>query len=92
MEDAKVITEPLVTLDILEYYDSQIKRWVLNRVNQGVAKTSILFFSNKNDFPVIGEMDTLYVTKDNLYLWDQNNSDYMAISSSGEDSLIWESF
>ena len=86
-------SKPLVTLDILDYYDDQIKKWVLSRIDEG-SDTSIVFLE-KNKFPSIGNIDTLYVAKDGLYLWDQGSNKYIAISSNNETSsgsVKWGSF
>lgn len=92
MTDARVNTSPLIDLDLLTYYDGQIKQWVINRIND--AKDTSIVFLDKDSFPVIGKMDTLYVNKDGLYLWDQNNSSYIAISNPNEniEDLVWGSF
>lgn len=79
----------LLTFDILEYYDSQIKEWVTDKIKDNT--NSSIVFSDKDSLPSTGKINTLYVTKDGLFIWD---NDYIAISSTGGESekLEWGSF
>lgn len=81
--------EQVITLSNLTRYDSNIKKWVNDRIDKSI-KTSIVFIEKEN-FPEHGDVDTLYVTvQDGLFLWDGNNNSYIAITNQTEDNNLWQ--
>ena len=87
-------TNPLVDLEILQYYDTQIKSWVINRISNGT--NSSIIFLDKDSFPSEGVINTMYINKDGLFLWDAIENKYINIANQGGEGtseiLQWGSF
>lgn len=81
-----------VSVDLLQYYDTKIKKWVEDKINDNTVGTVI--FLDKSSFPSTGKENTLYVNTEGLYIWDKNLNKYVSLSSQGgsSETLKWGSF
>lgn len=68
---------------VLYQYDGN-KWWQLTTPPQ-----ESLIFLKREDFPTIGKEKTLYIDKDAIYQWSNEENDYIVMSG-GKVSLIWE--
>lgn len=73
--------DKLVKLSILQYYDKNIKEWVLRKLSS-IAISSNIIFLKKEDFPKNGQLETLYIDTNtfDFYIWDTKNSQYQNIT------------
>lgn len=83
-------TKKIITLDILEHYDSNIKKWVENKVKN--VSSGLVFADSTDQFPLIGQEEILYITGSSIYQWNNSMQSYIQISSSSSgdgSSLQW---
>lgn len=86
-------TKKIITLDILEHYDLNIKKWVDKKIKEINTSSSLVFANSTSNFPLIGQEEVLYITSDSIYQWNTSMNSYVQISatSSGGDgsSIEW---
>lgn len=71
----------LIDFDLLSFYDSKIKDYI--------SKSKQIIFTSTEEIPDEGKTNILYVTKDSLYLWDEENNKYIIINSSSSNDGIY---
>lgn len=81
--------ENLIDLDLLKYYDENLKRWVVNRINKATTDT---IFTTKNNLPIEGEKNILYVTEESIFIW--NGIRYVDVGNpkATSNSTLWGQF
>ena len=80
-----------VSLANLFDYDKQIKDWVLAQIGEGKG----IVFAKKDDFPIVGEDNVLYVDKDKIYVWSTEDNEYLSINTGAQtpsQTLEWGTF
>lgn len=78
-----------VSLETLAIYDTKIKQWVINKINE---QQKILFFSEYADFPEVGKENTFYTDGKDIYIWSDNIYKKIINSSSEEYDFQWREF
>lgn len=68
----------LVDLNILNYYDANMKKWIVNKI----AENTQLVFEEEGSFPPIGQSGILYISPISIYLWDDINKKYSSLITS----------
>lgn len=76
--------EKNVTLSILTYYDTRIKKWTLSKINAGKDPNAPKVVFVKDNLAFVGEANTLYVYNDKIYLWDEVDQVFKKISDDSE--------
>lgn len=85
-----ITLENLIDLPLLTYYDENLKRWVVNRIDKTAKDTSFVSSSN---LPVEGKTGMLYVTEDSIKYWDgQKYVQVGSAPSSSGDLGLWGNF
>ena len=84
--------ENLIDLNLLTYYDENIKKYIANKIVNSEGATQFL---KDSELPAEGKEDVLYVTEDGIKVWDPVAKQYADISSggnAGESAGTWDSF
>lgn len=76
--------EKNVTLSILTYYDTRIKKWTLSKINAGKDPNAPKVVFVKDNLAFVGEANTLYVYNDKIYLWDEVDEIFKKISDDSD--------
>lgn len=64
------------------------EREELKELSQTVAEVKDnINFINESELPSVGKKKTLYVTKNNIYQWDEEKQNYIIMNS---NSIKWE--
>lgn len=84
-----VILENLIDLSLLTNYDENIKKWIVNRINNTVSNTN---FTTSDNLPVEGKEGVLYITESSIKRW--NGVRYVDIGNPPEvsESTTWSTF
>lgn len=70
-------------------YDEKIKDWVLTKIGDGKG----IVFAKKDDFPITGEDNVLYIDKDKIYIWSIEDNDYLKINTGAQPPVLeWGTF
>lgn len=77
--------ENLIDINLLSYYDANIKNFILEQINN----SKNLIFISKTNLPNEGQINILYVTEEGLYLWDIATNKYVQIISNKEQNVIF---
>jgi len=80
--------ENLIDLNLLTYYDGQIKNYISNKI-AGVSGSAN--FSSVTELPAEGKEDVLYVTDEGFKVWDPIAKKYTDLPNSG-DLQTWDTF
>ncbi|AXF52298.1 MAG: hypothetical protein [Caudoviricetes sp.] len=89
-----IIYDKVLDFDMLKLYDTNVKAWAIDKID----KSQNIFFKKREEFPIIGNTNALYIDEDKIYVWSQKISDYKLITggSSGGTTVIetveWEYF
>ena len=89
MADNKEITK--VSLAMLEYYDSKIKAWH----NENSNSKRYVVFAARDNFPIKGDSEILYIDGKKMYCWNDSTSEYDIINDDedrGETNLSWDNY
>lgn len=82
-----ITLENLIDLNLLTYYDEQIKKYIAGKVANISGSTS---FMSVADLPAEGKEDVLYVTDEGIKVWDPVTKKYTDIpGSSSEGTSSW---
>lgn len=73
--------EKNVTLSILTYYDTRIKKWTLSKINAGKDPNAPKVVFVKDNLGFVGENNTLYVYNNKIYIWDEVDQVFVKISN-----------
>lgn len=84
-----ITLENLIDLDLLTYYDEQVKKWIADRVANATKET---VFTTKNSLPVEGQKGILYVTEESIFIW--NGIKYVDVGNpeSTNNATLWGTF
>lgn len=77
--------ENLIDLDLLTYYDEQIKKYI-------ATKTTNVKFMSVKELPDEGKEDVLYVTDEGIKTWNPETKEYEDISGESGGTSNWGSF
>lgn len=78
-----------VSLAALFDYDIKIKNWILTKIGEGKG----IIFEKKENFPITGEDNTLYVDKDRIYIWSTEDNNYLSINTGAQPPVLeWGTF
>lgn len=79
--------EKLIDLDLLSYYDENLKKWIASTTGSNSTK----FVTGDENLPEKGEVGVLYITKDTIKYWD--GEEYVDVGAgSGGESNSWGTF
>lgn len=78
-----------VSLEILGYYDTKIKEWVMKNIPPSSDGKVLVVFGSLASFPSPGDKDVLYIDGDNFYRWDPATKQYIKIGASTGGSGAW---
>lgn len=84
-------TDKLVKMDILDYYDTGIKQWVI----ENIEKNMELVFDKRENFPTVGQDNIIYIDGTNLYIYSEESNDYQLVNSGSgtiTKPLTWGTF
>lgn len=56
----------LIDLDLLTYYDTKIKAYIIDKLSSGAPSDNINF-TTYNNLPSVGQKGILYVTENSVY-------------------------
>lgn len=80
----------LIDLDLLTYYDENIKKYITSKIANSEGATQFLKVS---ELPTEGKEDVLYVTEDGIKVWDPATKQYKNVGGSTSDSVgTWDNY
>lgn len=84
-----ITLENLIDLDLLTYYDENLKKWVAGRIDKTLDNIE---FTITADLPVEGKAGVLYVTESSIKYW--NGARYVDVGNpqATSDATIWGHF
>lgn len=78
------MNEKIISLELLEYYDENIKKVIK------ASNANVVVLDKQEDFPAQGKTTVLYILNNNIYRW--NGSEYVILSTGGTGNPEWEEF
>lgn len=82
---AAIDFDNLIDINLLSYYDTRIKAYILEQINN----SNEVVFIAKDKLPTKGEINVLYVTEEGLYLWDTEKYTQISNGQGGESNVIF---
>lgn len=84
-----ITLENLIDLDLLTYYDENLKKWVAGRIDKTLDNTE---FTTTAALPVEGKEGVLYVTEESIKYWNGDRYVDVGNPQSTSDATIWGKF
>lgn len=84
-----ITLENLIDLDLLTYYDENLKKYIVTKIDKTLNNTQ---FTTRNNLPVEGKEDVIYIVEDSILYWNGDRFVTIGNNPTSVEATTWGKF